>query len=403
MATKCRVAIVGGGLAGTATANALKTFGVEAELFEAAPALGEIGASVNCSPQAVKALWGVGARDRLDAIGHRSPGTYTRNMQTGEFLEFSDRLKAAEKWGAPYYSFHRADLLDALAAGVDKSRIHLGHRLARVEERSDGVGLVFENGKRFEAEYVIGADGVKSVLRQALYGDDNPTYAGQMVWRALLKAGDVPEEVLEPMGHTEWVGPGAHFRAYYIRQKSLVNIVTQQDTGDWVEESWSMRGDPGEMRASFPDPEPRLKKLLSLVTECMKWGLFTRPITGNWGRGRIQLIGDAAHAMVPNAGQGACQAFEDAYVLGRWLAACPDPVEAFANFRRIRIPRVHGVQRLSLSNMRFKHMKDAKAQRESIASGKSSVHGKTDWLWGYEPATEWDKTPVVPAPYADPA
>jgi salicylate hydroxylase len=143
--------------------------------------------------------------------------------------------------------------------------------------------------------------------------------------------------------------------------------------------------------------------LLSVVTECSKWGLFTRPITGNWGRGRIQLIGDAAHAMVPNAGQGACQAFEDAYVLGRWLAACPDPVEAFANFRRIRIPRVHGVQRLSLSNMRFKHMKDAKAQRESIASGKSSVHGKTDWLWGYEPATEWDKTPVVPAPYADPA
>jgi len=403
MAMNCRIAIVGGGLAGTAAANALKTFGVEAELFEAASALGEIGASVNCSPQAVKALWGVGARDRLDAIGHRSPGTYTRNMQTGEFLEFSDRLKAAEKWGAPYYSFHRADLLDALAAGLDKSRIHLGHRLARVEERSDGVGLVFENGNSVAAEYVIGADGVKSVLRQTLYGDDNPTYAKQMVWRALLKASDVLEEVLEPMGHTEWVGPGSHFRAYFIRQKSLVNIVTQQDTGDWVEENWSARGDPEEMRASFLNPEPRLKKLLSVVTDCSKWGLFTRPITDNWGRNRIQLIGDAAHAMVPNAGQGACQAFEDAYVLGRWLAACPDPVEAFANFRRIRIPRVHGVQRLSLSNMQFKHMKDSKAQKESIASGKGSVHGKTDWLWGYEPATEWDKTPVVPAAYADPA
>jgi len=401
--TKCRIAIVGGGLAGTAAANALKAAGIEAELFEAATALGEIGASVNCSPQAVKALWGVGARDRLDAIGHRSPGTYTRNMQTGEFLEFSDRLKAAEKWGAPYYSFHRADLLDALAAGLDGSRIHLGHRLARVEERGDGVGLVFENGNRVDAQYVIGADGVKSVLRQALYGDDNPTYAGQMVWRALLKASDVPEEVLEPMGHTEWVGPGAHFRAYFIRQKSLVNIVTQQDTGDWVAESWSAHGDPEEMRASFPNPEPRLKKLLGVVTECSKWGLFTRPITDNWGRGRIQLIGDAAHAMVPNAGQGACQAFEDAYILGRWLGACPDPVEAFTNFRRIRIPRVHGVQRLSLSNMKFKHMKDAKAQKESIASGKASVHGKTDWLWGYEPAAEWDKTPVVPAPYADPA
>ena len=128
MIAKCRVAIVGGGLAGAATANALKTFGVEAELFEAAPALGEIGAAVSCSPQAVKALWGLGARERVDAVGHRSPGEYTRNMQTGEFLEFRDRFKLAEKWGAPYYSFHRADLLDALASTLDGSQIHLGHR-----------------------------------------------------------------------------------------------------------------------------------------------------------------------------------------------------------------------------------------------------------------------------------
>jgi salicylate hydroxylase len=401
MADKCRIAIVGGGLAGTATANALKTFGVEAELFEAAPALGEIGAAVSCSPQAVKALWGLGARGRIDAVGHRSPGEQTRNMQTGEFLEFRDRFKAAEKYGAPYYSFHRADLLDALAGGLDKSRIHLGHRLTRVEEGSNSVVLVFENGNRVETEYVIGADGVRSVVRQALYGDDNPTYTGQMAWRALLKASDVPEELLGPTGHVEWVGPGAHVRAYYIRQKQLVNIVTQQETGKWVEESWSKRGDPDEMRASFGEVEPNLKRLFGIVTECMKWGLFMRPITDNWGRGRIQLIGDAAHAMVPNAGQGACQAFEDSYVLGRCLAARADPIEAFAGFRRVRIPRVHGVQRLSLSNMGFKHMKDSHAQKEAIASGKGSVHGQNDWLYGFEPATDWDKTPVnVPAAYS---
>ena len=211
---KCRIAIVGGGLAGAATANALKTFGVEAELFEAAASLREIGAAVNCSPQAVKALWGLGARERIDAVGHLSPGTYTRNMQTGEFLEFSDRFKTAERFKAPYYSFHRADLLDALAAGIDPARIHLGHRLKSVEEGADGIGLVFENGNRVEAQYVIGADGVKSVLRQALYGDDNPTYTGQMAWRALLESSRVPAEILEPHGHVEWVGPGSHFRAY---------------------------------------------------------------------------------------------------------------------------------------------------------------------------------------------
>ena len=399
MPSSCRIAIVGGGLAGLAAANSLKTFGLKAEVFETAPALGEIGAAVNSSPQAVKALRAIGVGEQVAAVGHLSRGIYTRNMQTGEFLEFNDRLKAAEKYGAPYYTFHRADLLDALASTLDHSAIHLGHRLTGVEERSDRVILAFANGAQVEAEYVIGADGVRSVLRQALYGADNPTYTGQMVWRSLLNASEVPAEVMEPMGHTQWVGPGCHFIAYYIRQGKMVNIVTQEDTDKWVEEGWSTRGDPAEMRLSFPNPEPRLKKLLDIVTECSKWGLFTRPLTQNWGRGRIQLIGDAAHAMVPNAGQGACQAFEDAYILGRWLEATPDPVEAFAGFRRVRIPRVHGVQRLSISNARFKHMRDKTVQKQAIDAGKGSVHGNSDWVWGYDPVGDWNKEPVVPAVY----
>src|SRR5207244_11600814 len=111
---------------------------------------------------------------------------------------------------------------------------------------------------------------VSSLVRQALEGTDNPSYTGQMVWRALLKGADVPRDVLEPTGHIQWVGPGCHLLAYYIRAEALVNIVTQEDTDKWVEEGWSTRGDPDEMRASFPDPEPRLEKLLSLVTECSK-------------------------------------------------------------------------------------------------------------------------------------
>jgi salicylate hydroxylase len=400
MASSCRIAIVGGGLAGLAAAQALKTVGMPAEVFEAAPALGEIGAAVNASPQAVKALRAIGVGDKVEAVGYASPGIYTRNMQTGEFLEFNDRKKAATRYGAPYYTFHRADLLDALASGLDSSAIHLGHRLTGLEERGDRIVLVFDNGAEVEAEMVIGADGVRSVVRRSLYGDDNPTYTGQMVWRSLLNASDVPEDVLDPTGHIQWVGPGCHLIAYYIRAKKQVNIVTQEDTDKWVEEGWSTRGDPDEMRASFPNPEPRLEKLLSRVTACSKWGLFTRPLTPNWGRGRIQLIGDAAHAMLPNAGQGACQAFEDTYILARWLAACGDPAEAFANFRRIRIPRVQGVQRLSLANARFKHMRDAAAQKESIAAGVGSVHGKSDWVWGYDPISEWDKEPSVPIAYA---
>jgi salicylate hydroxylase len=400
MSTKCRIAIVGGGLAGLAAANALRIFGMNPHVFEAAPVLGEIGAAVNASPQAVKALQAIGVGDKIAAVGYASPGIYTRNMQTGEFLEFNDRHKAAARYGAPYYSFHRADLLDALASGLDRGAVHLGHRLTGVEEHEDHVVLAFAKGARIEAASVIGADGVRSVIRQSLYGDDNPTYTGQMVWRALLNAADVPADVLEPTGHVQWVGPGRHLLAYYIRAKKLVNIVTQQDTDTWVEEGWSTRGEPDAMRASFPNSEPRLAKLLSLVTECSKWGLFTRPLTQNWGRGRIELIGDAAHAMLPNAGQGACQAFEDAYILARWLATCSDRVEAFANFRRIRIPRVHGVQRLSLSNARFKHMRDAAAQKQAISARSGSVHGNSDWVWSYDPVANWDKEPVVPTAYA---
>src|ERR1051326_7383779 len=400
MSAGCRIAIVGGGLAGLAAAHALRTVGIRAEVFEQAPALGEIGAAVNVSPQAVKALQAIGVGDRLAAVGNRSPGIYTRNMQTGEFLELNDRFKAAEKYGAPYYTFHRADLLDALASDLDRSAVHLDHRLTEVEEGRDRVGLTFANGNKVEAEYVIAADGVRSVIRRTLYGADNPTYTGQMVWRALLNGNDVPKEVLEPTGHIQWVGPGCHLLAYYIRGAKQVNIVTQEDTDKWVEEGWSTRGDPDEMRLSFPNPEPHLEKLLSIVTECSKWALFTRPLTQNWARGRIQLIGDAAHAMLPNAGQGACQAFEDAYILARWLDACPDPVEAFDNFRRIRIPRVHGVQRLSLANARFKHMRDANAQKQSIAGGTGSVHGNSDWVWSFDPVAEWDKEPAVPTAYA---
>jgi salicylate hydroxylase len=392
------VTIVGGGLAGLAMAQALRFFGMRAEVYEAASQLGEIGAAINASPNANKSLILVGLGEQIAKVGTTSRGTYTRNMQTGDFLECRDQTEMLKRFTAPYYVFHRADLLSALAEGLDPSTIHLGHRLTGLEEQSASTLLRFANGKTVTADIVIAADGVRSVVRQALYGDDNPSYTGQMVWRSLLKGSDVPPEILEPTGRIQWVGPGCHLLAYYIRGTDLVNIVTQEDTDKWVEEGWSTRGDPDEMRRSFPNPEPGLEKLLSLVTGCSKWGLFTRPLTDNWGRGRIQLIGDAAHAMLPNAGQGACMAFEDTYVLARWLSEQDDPAEAFRQFCRIRIPRVHAVQRLSLANAKFKHMRDAKEQKTLIASGERSVHGNIDWVWGYDPSVEWNKAAIIPSP-----
>jgi salicylate hydroxylase len=390
-----RIAIIGGGLAGLAAANALGAQGFEAEVFERASTLAEIGAGINISPQAVKALRAVGLGEKLAAVANLSPGIFTRDMHTGAELEFREMRASAARYGAPHYTFHRADLMNALASGVARERLHLDARLVSVEEGPSSVALTFADGAVREADVVIGADGIHSVLRRALYGDDNPTYTGQMVWRALLKGSDVPPEVLEPSGHIQWLGPGRHFFAYYLRGREVINIVTQEDTDKWVEEGWSTPGDPDEMRLSFPNPEPRLKTLLGIVTQCSKWGLFTRPLTDKWGRGRIQLIGDAAHAMLPNAGQGACQAFEDAYTLARWLAAAPDdPVAAFANFRRIRVPRVHGVQRRSFANARIKHMHDRQAQKAILA--REEKIDSMDWICGYDPVAGWDRPPTVP-------
>jgi salicylate hydroxylase len=391
-----RIAIVGGGLAGLAATKALTEFGFEAEVFERASTLAEIGAGINISPQAVKALRAIGLGDTVLAVANVHPDTFTFDMHTGDLLNHQDARETLARYGEPWLTFHRADLMGALASGLDPARIHLDHRLAAIEERPRSAVLTFANGATHEADVVVAADGVHSVVRRALYGDDDPTYTGQMVWRALLQGSDVPPEVLAPSGHIQWLGAGRHFFAYYLRGRDVVNIVTQEDTEKWVAEGWSTPGDPDEMRASFPNPEPKLAKLLSIVTECSKWGLFTRPLTDRWGRGQIQLIGDAAHAMVPNAGQGACQAFEDAYTLARWLdAERDDPVAALANFRRIRIPRVHGVQRRSFANARLKHMHDRTAQKAMLK--RDDRVDSMDWILGYDPVSGWNKPPTVPA------
>ena len=227
---------------------------LRAEVFEVSLALGEVGAAVNIAPNATRALIAIGLGEKIADVGLTSPGIYTRNMQTGEFLEFNDRRKTAARLGAPYYTFHRADLLDALASGLDRRLVHLDHRLVGIEERSDRVELTFANGAKVEAQFVIGADGVRSVIRQALYGQDNPTYTGQMVWRALLNSRDVPREqsLSRPGISSGRVLVVISRGRYYIRGEKLVAIVTQEDTAKWVEEGWSTPGDPDEMRLSFP-------------------------------------------------------------------------------------------------------------------------------------------------------
>ena len=392
------IAIIGGGMGGLATANALTQFGFDVEVFEQAPTIGEVGAGIHVSPQAVKALTGAGiSYPTLIEAATVSNGIFTRDMNTGEEIFYSDWRTAVDRYGAPFLAFHRADLLGVLAQGVGVSRIHLDHRLTHLEESGSGIDLRFANGATRRADLVIGADGVHSVVRRVLYGEDKPAFTGQMVWRALLQSSEVPPEVLEPSGHLRWVGAARQFYSYYLRRRTVVAIVTQQESDKWVEESWTLPGDPDEMRASFPNPEPRLAKLLSRVTACSKWGIFLRPPTANWGRGRIQLIGDAAHAMLPNAGQGACQAFEDSYILARWLAAVMDPVEALSNFRNVRMPRVHAVQNRSALNASAKRLPTPEERKAAFREAGLAAASAMDWILTYDPAADWKNSGTIPA------
>lgn len=396
------VAVIGGGLGGLATAIALSKQGFEVDVFERTQQLGEVGAGINISPQATKALRLIGLAEGLDEVGDRVSGQIQRSMYTGEQLvetDLSSPGSAADRFGAPYYVFHRADLLDLLAESVDPSRIHLGHKCVGLTERDDEVLVEFENGNTFAADIVVGADGIHSRVRRYLYGEDDAQFTGQMVWRAQLDAKSLPSDILGPHGFCGWIGKGSHIMSYFLRGSDIINITTQSDSDSWVEEGWSTPGEPADMRACFPGAAPQLQSLLDAVTNCSKWGLFGRQPTSEWGRGRVQLIGDAAHPMLPNAGQGAAQAFEDAYVLSRWLDAYRlDPEAALAGFRNVRVPRAHAIQRQSFANSKLVHAGDWEKRqdtfKERVKTGDTPLG--MNWIYGYEPELEWSERREYP-------
>lgn len=394
MAAVKTVAIIGGGLGGLATAIALRNHGFDVQVYERATGLREVGAGINISPQATKALGAMGLDDQMARIGNRLTAQLRRSVETGDVVAEMDLKPIAERLGAPYYVFHRADLLDLFADAVGADQINLGHRCVGLSESEDGVTATFENGRSITADLLIGADGIHSEVRRYLYGADDPKFTGQMAWRALLDGDAVPPAVLGPHGFCGWVGRGCHLMTYYMRGNKLINIVTQADTAEWMDEGWSIAGRAEDMRASFPNANPDLAVLLDAVTECSRWGLFSREPTFNWGRGRIQLIGDAAHAMLPNAGQGAAQAFEDAYILARWMDAMrDDPLGAFENFRRVRYPRAHAVQRQSAANAKILHSgkwQGGASGAPTPPSGNQAALG-LDWIYNFDPVKDWDK------------
>jgi len=341
MARKPKVVIAGGGIGGLTAGIALERRGIDVEVYEQAQAIGEIGAGLTLSPNALKAYEGLGVRDAIEAVGFEAQWQVVRRWNDGAEVSRVDRSGYSSIFGAPYISLHRADFVDVLAEHFPAERLHLQSLVVGAENTGDGAVLRLADGREIEADLVVGADGVRSAVRASLHGADSPRFTGTVCFRGLVPFEKVAAAV-ETRDWTLYVGPERHVIYYMVRRGDIVNFVAHVDTDTWTGESWTQEADPSEITDTFAGWHEPLLELLGAADEYYKWALFDRDPLPAWTQGRITLLGDAAHAMPPFIGQGAGMSVEDAYVLAAAVAASPDDIPtALARYEGLRLPRAN--------------------------------------------------------------
>ncbi|MBO0692545.1 MAG: FAD-dependent monooxygenase [Acidimicrobiaceae bacterium] len=340
-----RVVVIGGGIGGLTAAQALVQKGCEVRVYEAAPELKEIGAGVALGPNAMKVLRSLGLEERIRAIGWEREQTVSRHWRTGRIVRQSSTSRAdtIARYGASGCSIHRADMLDTLANSLPSSvDIHLGMR--GVWAGTEGASAIakFADGSEAEGDVVIGADGIHSKVREALFGPDAPRFTGKVCYRSVIPV-DTPElEDLRDGGGS--FGPHGTIVIYGVRRGELVNVVCHHDDEHYKHESWITECPKEEVLYVYRRWSDRLLRLLSASEVWYKWALYDRDPIPTWTVGRVSVLGDAAHAMLPYLGQGACQALEDAVVLANALERVPDDLPgALQLYERVRRPRASRV------------------------------------------------------------
>lgn len=351
------VTILGAGIGGLTAAVALARRGARVTVLEQAPAITEVGAGLQISPNGVRVLEALGqgeaARDRA-VHGH---GVWLRDGVSGhEVIDFNFDKVAP---GATFLLFHRADLIDLLAdaardAGVT---IRCGVRVERVipSLTTAQVQLVGEGAQ--EMGFIIGADGLRSVAHRAMNGARDPFFTGQVAWRAT-----VPATGREPAEATVYMGPGRHMVTYPLRGGTMVNLVAVEERDAWADEGWTHQDDPDNLRRAFSGFCDDAQALLERVDRVHLWGLFRHPVAVNWHYGHCALLGDAAHPTLPFMAQGAVMAIEDAWV----LAACLDrdgPDAGPARYQQLRRARCEKIVNAASRNARNYHYANPVARR----------------------------------------
>jgi len=346
-----QITIVGAGIGGMMAAFALQRAGFSPIIYEQAPVLGEVGAGLSLSPNAVKALEHLGFGGFLAANANEPMTQWTHHGETNEDLVEIDRHPCRDQYGAAYYQIHRADFHSELVCrfkDIGRGDLILGKTLRDVDSHGERHAIIFEDGERCESDLIIGADGIRSVVRSALFDDCNVSFTGHTAWRGLIPAENLPDYFSKAASHV-WIGPGLSFVCYPIRGGETVNFVAFSRAEDWVEESWSAKAEPGALRALFGRWCEPVQKILEQLNDdqCYQWGLFSRDPLSTLYQGNIVLIGDAAHPMLPYFGQGASSAIEDGLVLARCFEASSTVDEALQRYNSNRIDRVTTLQRES--------------------------------------------------------
>jgi salicylate hydroxylase len=383
-----RVAIVGGGIGGLAAALFLRKAGLEATVYEQSPEAREVGAGIVVAPNMVRPLRALGLEAPLAACAVRLEAAWEfRRWQDGRVLSVQPMGDACERlYGAHCFVAHRADLQSLLQDALPPAQLRLGHRCVALRQDESEVTLEFAGLPAVKADAVIGADGIHSALRPLVAPAIEARFSGLCAFRCLVPADKAPAMALRPV-QTLWLGPGHHFVHYPISGGRLVNVVAIGPAGDWRSESWSADGDIADLAREYAGWDDRVHQLIVSASSTKRWAMFDRSPLERWSDGRIALLGDAAHAMLPFFAQGAAQAVEDAVVLARCLehADAASIPQALARYEDVRRPRASEVQRMSRGRELRNHLPDGPEQAARDAQFASGDPlRESAWLYAHE-------------------
>lgn len=386
------IIVAGAGIGGMAAANALRRAGFGTVVVEQARELGEVGAGVQLGPNATRVLEAMDLLQPMMRLAVSPEAQVAYSYDDGRELRrvaFAETLRRT--FGFPYLHMYRPDLLDGLAGGYD-GEVRLGSAVVNVVEEADRVGARLANGDTVWGDALIGADGIHSAVRKHLHGELPARFSGNMAWRGLCP-GEAARKLGVPVVSANWWGPRRHFVHYYVAGGAYLNWVGVTPGDGSAVESWSAMGEISDALVDYDGWASQVREIIHATPKAMKWALHDRDPLPFWSRGRVTLLGDAAHPMLPFMAQGAAQSIEDGFVLARCLIeGAADVPAALARYERNRLERTAWVQSGSRKNEALFHLADEKAVAErnariqgEVDANPEAVQPDQSRLFGYDP------------------